>query len=616
MKTTLRKFKTALHSLPDSLNDTYDEVWMRIKSQNVDDAQVAKRVIYWIFYAVRPLTIAELQHALAVEPEDTYFDEDNITDENLLISVCCGIVTVQQESSTVGLVHYTTQEYLEYRWMELFPEARREILRSCITYLSFKEFGTGACATNEEMEARLQARPFIQYAAKLWGYHAKLGQTEETEQDSILDFLQLEGNIACSIQIILPKANNITHCPQKTSSLWIASYFGLSRIVQLLLHDGANTEAKDDHGMTALDLAASRGHDNVVQVLLENKSGRDTGLALFQAAWGGHTKVIQLLLQHGVDIDGVDQIGMTALHLAAQMGHEDSIRLLLQEKADINKKTYYGKDALALATRGGHISIVSMLLEAQTGSQRPVQDYLDLLISSGRRQQYDVMQVILNKAAGLNIEDDQGRTTLHIACSKGNRFLIEGLISCGLSITVADKQLRTCLHYAATAEAPDVLECLMQKGLDPTQVDGDHWTPLHWAARAGRKANVQILLDVYENQGFEPQDTSEWDPRSLAFYHAHFSLAESLADSNKTANVSLGNHWDECLSYWLKQEINDPKQIISRLRHVRYTCDGCDLVSLFSNPDLGFISRNVRIYLAQCTNATIAQISTSASSVF
>lgn len=56
--------------------------------------------------AKRTLTVAELEHALAVEIETSEFDETNIADIEQLTSYCCGLVIVDEQTSNVTLVHY------------------------------------------------------------------------------------------------------------------------------------------------------------------------------------------------------------------------------------------------------------------------------------------------------------------------------------------------------------------------------------------------------------------------------------------------------------------------------------------------------------------------------
>ena len=70
----------------------------RIKAQSSDDFELARKVIYWINYALRPLALREIQNALAVRPGDHHLDEDGLPEEERLLSVCAGLVTIQQES--------------------------------------------------------------------------------------------------------------------------------------------------------------------------------------------------------------------------------------------------------------------------------------------------------------------------------------------------------------------------------------------------------------------------------------------------------------------------------------------------------------------------------------
>ena len=85
----------------------------RIEGQLQGHARRARQVLAWITCAERPLHKSELQHALGVELGERVLDKENIPDTEVLVSVCAGLVTVDEESSIVRLVHYTTQEYFE-----------------------------------------------------------------------------------------------------------------------------------------------------------------------------------------------------------------------------------------------------------------------------------------------------------------------------------------------------------------------------------------------------------------------------------------------------------------------------------------------------------------------
>jgi hypothetical protein len=94
----------ALERLPTEIHGAYDIVMERIRQQGESDETLARKVLLWVTQARRPLSVAELQHALAVLPGMKQMDDDYVTDEDLLVSVCAGLVIVDKEQSIVRLV--------------------------------------------------------------------------------------------------------------------------------------------------------------------------------------------------------------------------------------------------------------------------------------------------------------------------------------------------------------------------------------------------------------------------------------------------------------------------------------------------------------------------------
>jgi len=91
-----------------------------------------------------------------------------------MVSLCGGLVTVDEQSGIVRLVHYTTQESLERTKEYWFPNAETNIVNICITYLSFSIFKKGIPETDDEFERRLQSNPLYDYAMHNWGHHARI----------------------------------------------------------------------------------------------------------------------------------------------------------------------------------------------------------------------------------------------------------------------------------------------------------------------------------------------------------------------------------------------------------------------------------------------------------
>jgi hypothetical protein len=92
-----RDIRSALNVLPEQLDNTYEEALKRIYSQENGDVDLAVQVLSWICFALRPLSVLEIQHALAVETGDTELCEDAIIDEEILVSVCEGLVTIDRK---------------------------------------------------------------------------------------------------------------------------------------------------------------------------------------------------------------------------------------------------------------------------------------------------------------------------------------------------------------------------------------------------------------------------------------------------------------------------------------------------------------------------------------
>ena len=236
----------------------------RNNSQHPDQAALARKVLYWIFYASRPLTILEIKHALAVETGDSSLDEDNIPEEGLLLSVCNGLVTYEEEGSFLALVHYSFQQYLEQKAESLFPKAQVDIVRTCLTYLCFDEFERGPCHGDQDFGRRLKRWPLLSYAVPKWGQHACQG-AEEDCRDLILSFLAQNAKVAASVQVLCVRksygAGYSHQFPSEVSALWFASLYGLEDAVShLLASQRQNVNGKTTWGDTALHRAAGSGN--------------------------------------------------------------------------------------------------------------------------------------------------------------------------------------------------------------------------------------------------------------------------------------------------------------------------------------------------------------------
>lgn len=70
---------------------------------------------------------------------------------------------------------------------------------------------------------------------------------------------------------------------------------------------------------------------------------------------------MDILLSHGADINAQDVDGMTALMTATRYGHVEIVKTLLRNHADIAVKNAYGSDAFQIAKALNHDVLVDLL---------------------------------------------------------------------------------------------------------------------------------------------------------------------------------------------------------------------------------------------------------------
>jgi ankyrin repeat protein len=505
---TPRDVKVALAKLTKgaaALDIAYGQALHRIESQLEGHRELARKTLSWISLAKRPLTTAEICCALAVEPDEDEVDPENVLTSDDLVSVCAGLVVVDQESAVIRLVHYTTQEYLERNGDEWNPCGKLHIAATCLTYLSFSAFRSGCCSSDEEFEARLQQNQFLDYAAKHWGSHVRKVETEVA--DHACELLRGQ-SFPCIAQVLwVPgyKYRGYSSDYPISTALHYTSQFGLTGITEKVLAtanvsvaDAVN--ARDSRGNTPLTIAAKNGQYEMARMLLSkgadvNAQGGDYSNTLQAASAGGHEQVVKMLLDKGANVNGQGEGYSNALQVASSEGHEQVVKMLLNKGADVNAQGGYYGNALQAASEGGHEQVVKMLLDKGADVNAQGGDYGNALQAASAGGHEQVVKMLLDKGADVNAQGGEYGNALQAALSEGHEQVVKMLLDKGANVNAQGGDYGNALYTASWGGYEQVVKMLLNKGADVDAQGGYYGNALQAASSEGHEQVVKMLLD-------------------------------------------------------------------------------------------------------------------------
>jgi ankyrin repeat protein len=316
--------------------------------------------------------------------------------------------------------------------------------------------------------------------------------------------------------------------------LHYAAYMGDVALLEAFLADtDVNTVSG---GVTALFLAANRGHTPAVTLLLQRQASVNLATSqgitpLMAAASGNHAGVVESLLLARASVNVAMQNGATALTLAAANGHAASVQLLLAARAQPNRLagrynalhlaalagcavsveallryganplavSRQGETAMALAAGRGHLAVVHVLLPHM--QNLPVLQRAAVLQAAAATGQASVLAVLLETmpAGDLNPLNKAGLAALHLAAKGGHGAAVQVLLAHGANANCLSGEGKTALHYAAAAGDVRAVQALLDAKAEVNQL-ARQATPICLAALAGQQAVVTLL----EQHGADP----------------------------------------------------------------------------------------------------------------
>ena len=324
------------------------------------------------------------------------------------------------------------------------------------------------------------------------------------------------------------------------SPLHCACASGALDVVKMLVEAGAGVRATDDQGDTCLFLAARKGQTETVRYLVGlpevdvNHRNDEAYTALHSAV--EHIDVVQVLIDAGADSDAQNEdagpplqracgsgvlevvktfvragagVCDTCLWCAAYDGHTEIVRYLVglpEVDVDYRSDDAY-KTALYYAVFWQHADVVQVLIDAGADIEINDNDGRSLLhcactpLDSARGSgALDIVKMLVEAGAGVRETDNEGDTCLMLAARCGHTEIVRYLV--GLpevdvnrrSTATADSSNHTALHLAVFRKHTDVLQVLIDAGADIDTQNNDGYTPLHSACASGALDMVKMLV--------------------------------------------------------------------------------------------------------------------------
>lgn len=200
----------------------------------------------------------------------------------------------------------------------------------------------------------------------------------------------------------------------RVASVAVAQGFSL-RLLQLFLQRGANVNAANPDGVTALKHACDRLDLEKVNFLLD--VGADVkDLSLTYAAAENRVDFMKHLISRGARMhDG-------PLHEAASHNHLEAVEFLLDAKANINAQDDFESTPLAVACQCGFVELVKLLIRRKTNLNLPNCIGQSPLLRACLNERLDVVQILIDAGADLNQPDHSGVTPLSYMKSHEQKF--------------------------------------------------------------------------------------------------------------------------------------------------------------------------------------------------
>ncbi|XP_020111469.1 potassium channel KOR2-like [Ananas comosus] len=183
-------------------------------------------------------------------------------------------------------------------------------------------------------------------------------------------------------------------------------------------------------------------------------------LRVNNAAYHGDLYALKGLINAGADPNKINYDGRTALHVATSKGHEEIVKFLVQRGANVNCIDKFGSSPLLEAVKAGHDRIAAHLVKNRAILN--LEDNGSYLRKIATESNISTLRRLLEYGVDPNTKNYDLRTPLHIAAAEGLHLVAAVLLEFGADVLSKDRWGNTPLDEGRRCGSKPLLQILEQ----------------------------------------------------------------------------------------------------------------------------------------------------------